>query len=113
MPVLRASRDVSYIVPEAWDGFCERRTSWYRRSNKTDKFLVVSNTSLAHLDIGNPIIIRDSNFKPDRLPSPEEILQLMESQEYHKRKPREWEKVEPLEKEFYQRWDEFISQRHF
>jgi len=104
--VLRASREVGYLAPPAWDGFCKRRTSWYRRSDKADRFLVVSNTSLAHLDIESPIIIADSDFKPDRLPSAEEILQMKESQEFRKRKPHEWDKVEPLEKEFYQRWYE-------
>ena len=104
--VLRSSRDIGYLGPPAWDGFCKRKTSWYRRSDKAGKFLVVSNTSLAHLDIGNPIIIRDSNVKPDRLPSSEEIVQLVKSQEFQKRKPPVWEKVDPLEKDFYQRWFE-------
>ena len=104
--VLRSSRDIGYIVPEAWDGFCKRRTSWYRRSNKAGKFLVVGNTSLDHLDIGTPIIIKESNFKPDHLPSYGEILQLIKSEKYQSLKPDVWEKVDPLDKEFYQGWFE-------
>jgi len=102
--VLRLSREIGYIIPEAWDGFCKRRTSWYRRSDKAGKFLVVSNTSLDHSDIGNPIIIKTTNFKPETLPSYEEILQLIKSEKFQSLKPDVWEKVDPLDKEFYQRW---------
>jgi hypothetical protein len=45
-----------------------------------------------------------SNFRPTRFPSSEEISQLIESQEFQKRKPSEWDKPDPLEKDFYQRW---------
>jgi hypothetical protein len=104
--VLRSSRDIGYLAPPAWDGFCKRRTSWYRRSDKAGKFLVVSNTSLDHLGIGNPIIIKESDFKPDPLPSYEEVLQLIKSEKYQRLKPDAWEKVDSLDKEFYQRWFE-------
>ncbi len=112
--VLRSSRDMAYIAPPAWDGFCKRRTSWYRRSDKTGQFLVVSNTSLNHLDIGNPIIIKESNFKPDRLPSYQEILQLIKLEKYQSLKPDIWDRVDPLDKEFYQKWfDRRPSQEPF
>ena len=104
--VLRSSRDIGYLAPPAWDGFCKRRTSWYRRSDKAGKFLVVSKTSLDRLGIGNPIIIKESNFKPAPLPSYEEVLQLIKSEKYQRLKPDAWEKVGPLDKEFYQRWFE-------
>ena len=67
---------------------------------------MVSNTSLNHLDIGNPIIIKASNFKPDRFPSSDEISQLIQSREYQNRKPSEWDKPNSLEQDFYQRWFE-------
>ncbi len=104
--VLRSSKEMGYIAPQAWDGFCKRRTSWYKRSNKEGQFLVVSNSSLDHLDIGDPIIIKESNFSPDRLPSYQEILQLITSEKFQNVKPEVWEKVDPLDKEFYQRWFE-------
>ena len=104
--LLRSSRDIGYLGPPAWDGFCKRRTSWYRRSDKTGKFLVVSNTSLDHLIIGNPIIIKESDFKPDHLPSYEEVLQLIKSEKYQSLKPDLWEKVDLPDKEFYRRWFE-------
>ncbi len=104
--VLRLSKDIGYLAPSVWKGFCKRRTSWYWKSDKAGKFIVVSNTSLDHLDIGTSIIITESDFKPDRLPSRHEVIQLTKSEEYQKRKPHEWDKVGPLEKDFYQRWFE-------
>jgi len=104
--VLRASREISYCAPTAWYGFCRRRTSWYWESDKVGQYLIVSSTSLDPLDIKNPIIITESSFKPDRLPSPDEIAQLVNSQEYQKRKPKAWEEVEPIDKDFYQTWFE-------
>jgi hypothetical protein len=104
--VLRTSWEISYAAPAAWSGFCKRRTSWYLKSDKAGKFLVVSRTSLDDLDIGNPIMITESDFIPRRLPSPEEIVPLIRSQEFQNKKPSSWEKVDPLEKEFYQKWYE-------
>jgi hypothetical protein len=104
--VLRTSWKVTYLTPPAWYGFCKRRTSWYWESEKAGKSLIVSNASLEYLDVGNPIIITESNFKPDRLPSPEEITQLIKSEKYQQKKPSVWENVEAIEKDFYQTWFE-------
>jgi hypothetical protein len=104
--VLRASREVSYLAPTAWYGFCRRRTSWYWESEKAGQHLIVSNTPFDHLDMGTPIIITESSFKPDRLPSSDEIAHLVKSQEFQKRKPKPWENIEPIEKDFYQTWFE-------
>jgi hypothetical protein len=104
--VLRASKEIVYLAPSAWDGFCKRRTSWYRKSNMAGKFLIVSNSPLDVPDLESPIIIAGSNFMPDRLPNPDEISQLVQSKEYQKRKPSEWDKPDPLEGDFYQRWFE-------
>lgn len=102
--VLRGSRGTACILPEAWEDFCKRRTLWYRNSDKCGKFLIVSNVPLNHLDIGNPIIIKESTFKPERLPSDEEISQLIKSEKYQRLKPHLWEKVDSLDQEFYRRW---------
>lgn len=104
--VLRASKEIAFLAPPAWDGFCKRRTSWYRKSNMAGKFLIVSNSPLDLLYLESPIIIAGSNFMPDRLPNPDEISQLVRSKEYQKRKPSEWDKPDPLENDFYQRWFE-------
>jgi hypothetical protein len=103
---LRISRQIVFVAPPAWNGFCKRKTSWYRKSERAGKFLVVSNFPVAGMDLGNPIIIRESDFRPARLPTSDELAQLIRSGEFQKEKPSEWDKPDPLEKEFYQRWFE-------
>lgn len=102
---LRTAVEIGFVAPSAWDGLCKRKTSWYRESGKAGKSLVVSNKPF-DFDLGNPISIAESNFKPDRFPSSVEIVELIQSEEYQKRKPGEWDKVDPLEKDFYRRWFE-------
>jgi hypothetical protein len=104
--VLRASKEIVYLAPPAWNGFCKRRTSWYRKSERAGKFLVVSNSALDPLNLEHAIIIKESDFTPNRFPKSDEISQLIRSEEYQKRKPSEWDKPDLLEKEFYQRWFE-------
>ena len=104
--VLRASKEIAFLAPPAWNGFCKRRTSWYRNSDRAGKFLIVSNSPVDVPDLESPITIIGSNFLPDRLPNPGEISQLVRSKEYQKRKPSEWDKPDPLENDFYRRWFE-------
>jgi hypothetical protein len=104
--VLKKSMEIGYVTYSAWDGFCKRRTSWYWKSEKSSQFLIVSNTSLGQLGIGNPIIITESNFKPERFPSTDEIPEMIKSKKYQQRKPNTWEKVEPIDTEFYRTWFE-------
>lgn len=102
--ILRSSLQIGFAGPSAWNGLCKRKTSWYSESGKKQKFLVASSTSLDISALQDPIIISASDFQPDRLPSREEIRQLVQSEEYQKRKPRAWEAVDPLEKDLHERW---------
>jgi len=111
--VLRPSTEVIFLAPQAWNGFCKRRTSWYLKSGMADKFLIVSNSPLDLPDLESPVIIMESNFKPNRFPTSDEIYQLIRLEDYHKRKPTEWDKPDPLEKDFYQRWFERQGGKEF
>ena len=104
--ILRTSKEVGIVAPQAWHGICRRRTCWYWESEKASQYLVVSNMPLDHPEMGHPIIITQSSFKPDRLPTLDEISPLLKSQEFQKKKPKAWEEVEPIEKDFYQTWYE-------
>lgn len=104
--VLRASNEIAFLAPPSWNGFCKRRTSWYRKSKMAGKFLMVSNSPLDVPDQENPIIIMGSDFMPDRLPNPDDFSQMIRSKEYQERKPSEWDKPDPLENQFYRRWFE-------
>ena len=103
---LRPSLENSYIDPKAWKGFCQRRTSWYLKSEKVGKFLLVSNKACDFLTPGDAVLITESRVMPKRFPSHEEMLQLVKSQKYRKGKPRTWEKVGSFERESYRRWFE-------
>jgi len=104
--LLRTPVEVGYVVPLTWEGFCKRRTSWYLSSQKARKFLVVSDYPLYLSGIGNPILIMNSDFIPDRLPTSSETVALAQSASFQQKKPRIWDKPDPLEKDFYQRWFE-------
>ncbi len=104
--VLRESVKIALVAPSAWNGFCKRRTSWYRTSDRVHQSLVVSNSPLDLPDLDHPIVITESNFRPSRFPSAEEISKLVESKEFQKRKPSEWDNPDPSEKDFYRRWFE-------
>jgi hypothetical protein len=104
--VLRASVEIGYVVPLGWEGFCKRRTSWYFRSEKAGKFLVVSNGPPNLSGLGNPILIKHSNFRPERLPTASESYELAQSRAFQEAMPRSWNKPDALEKDFYRRWFE-------
>jgi hypothetical protein len=104
--VLKTSMELGYVVPSAWNGFCKRRTSWYSKSKRAGKFLIVSNKPMNIPDCNDPITVLDTNFKPHRLPDLEEIFQLAKSKEFQRKKPRIWNQGNPIEMEFYQRWFE-------
>ena len=107
--VLRTSMEVGYVVPLAWEGFCKRRTSWYLSSEKAGKFLVVSDRPLNLSGLGNPILIMNSDFIPDRLPTASETAELAKSGSFQRKKPRIWDKPYPLERDFYRRWFERLG----
>lgn len=104
--VLRPSSDIGVVLPSAWDGFCKRRTSWYPQSEKAGEYLIVSGSLQLIPDSEDPIVIMDSDFTLNRLPTFEDIASLVESEEYRKRKPLEWDRPDTSEKDFYQRWFE-------
>ncbi len=104
--VLRPSVEIGFVAPPAWEGFCKRRTSWFLNSEKAKKFLIISNRPLDLPNFKSWSTMAESNFRPDRFPTPEEIVQLIQSKEYQNEKPSGWDKPDPAEKDFYRRWFE-------
>ena len=101
---LRSSLESCLVLPSAWQGLCKRRTSWYASSKKAGRYLVVSNRSLTTSGHGHGTLIRESDFKPDRLPTFEEVKEIAASRSFQKKKPSAWDKIDLLEKDFYRRW---------
>lgn len=104
--ILRSSVEIGFVAPPTWEAFCRRRTSWYWNSEKAEKFLIISNKPLDLPSSRNSGTMTESDFRPDRLATPEEIVQLIQSQEYQKEKPSAWDKPDRAEKDFYRRWFE-------
>jgi len=102
--VLRAFMDIGYVIPRAWEGFCKRRTSWYLSSEKMGKFLVISREPLNFSGLTSPIVIMNSNFRPERLPTYSEISELARSRPFQAAVPRLWNKPDTVEKEFCEKW---------
>ena len=110
---LRASQEIGVVFPSAWEGFCRRRTSWYWTSGKAGKVLLVSNRALDLSGIGTRIVMTESNFRPDRFPDAEELDQLIQSEIFQRRKPPLWDKIDPAERDVYQRWFERYGAKEF
>jgi hypothetical protein len=106
---LRSSLDICLVLPRAWQGFCRRRTSWYGSSQKAGRFLIVSNRPLPVSEDGRAILLRESNFKPDRLPTFEEVKEMAASRSFQKKKPSAWDKIDFFEKDFYRKWFERLA----
>jgi hypothetical protein len=82
-----------YASPAVFQRMCFRQGSWYAGSNRNGKYLLLSPEKLprdfdAHLDSE----MSESSFLPDRLPSQNELLALVESEEYQTSKPDKWER---------------------
>ena len=103
---LRASSRVGLILPQAWRGFCSRRTSWYEASGKAGKVLIISHRPLDISGIESRMMITESDFRPARVPPAGEMNELVQSEVFRKGKPSRWDQIEPAEKDFYQRWFE-------
>jgi hypothetical protein len=84
---------VRYASPEIFNGLCGRQGSWYRESNRSGSYLVVSEEKLPEeynqfLDA----IFTDTDFSPQSLPSQTDIQELVDSEEYQSQHPEDWEK---------------------
>ena len=86
------NKTVRYASPKVFNGLCNRQGSWYRESNKAGNYLVVSAEKLPekydrYLDAS----IKESDFRPESLPTAAEIKQLLKADEYQSQKPADWE----------------------
>ncbi len=92
--VLRArARRLVYAPPAKWDGTCRRQGSWYRASHRRGQTMLVADHELPGLDRALDARIDASGFRPEALPTDEQLHELVESEEYEEQKPDEWERI--------------------
>jgi len=101
------SKDVElgYVLPQTWGRFelCKRQLSWYHSSCYSGKILLVSSFDLDTHGIRYEVILRQSAFKPQLLPTPQEKADLIERNSYKKTTPREWDEIASQDDEEKQR----------
>ncbi len=94
------------MPPEAWENYalCRRQFSWYRQSPRRGQTLVVSALPLPAPAPEPEVIIRNSSFRPPRLPTREEQRALIQRESYRNSKPEEWETIGADAREEQRRW---------
>ena len=88
--------EVGYAEPHTWDVICKHDAApWYHASEHAGKNLVTSTSPLEQeYEQFLETTIELSPFKPDKLPSEEELKQLATDSEYLSRQPEAWGKFE-------------------
>jgi hypothetical protein len=95
---------ISCVAPEVWDETCARQGSWYRASDKSGLFLVISSFDVEELKDKKAGTIRRVDFHPPKLATLEEKKALAEDPDFARRIPSRWRKIGELEKRVFLRW---------
>ncbi len=91
---LRTSKTKAiYAAPSVFNRICVRQGSWYTESERKGKYLLLSPVKLPDefarfLDAR----ISESDFAPNKLPTKDELMEIVESIEYKEQRPKQWEK---------------------
>jgi hypothetical protein len=82
-----------YASPSVFNRICVRQGSWYKKSDRNGKYLLLSPVKLPHqFDSYLDAEIDESNFVPDKLPGKNELISIVEAEEYKEQRPEQWEK---------------------
>jgi hypothetical protein len=82
-----------YASPSVFNRICVRQGSWYRDSDRNGKYLMLSPVKLpSAFDDHFDSVITESDFKPESLPTTQELIKVVESTEYKEQRPKAWEK---------------------
>ena len=82
-----------YASPSVFNRMCVRQGSWYRNSVRNGKYLLLSPVKLPSEFVDYfDAIISESSFVPDKLPTNNELIDIVESIEYKEGRPEQWEK---------------------
>lgn len=100
---------ISVVAPEIWDETCARQGSWYRASDKSGLYLVISSFELNDLSGKKAATIRPVAFQPPRLADAEEKLEMTRDPEFTEKIPAGWSEIGDFEKRLYLRWAERLG----
>ena len=95
---------LSCVAPEVWDETCARQGSWYRASEKSGLFLVISSFDVEELKDKKAGTIRRVDFHPAKVATLEEKKTLASDPDFDRRVPARWRKISDVEKRVFLRW---------
>jgi len=95
---------ISCVAPEVWDETCARQGSWYRASEKSGLYLVISSFDVEELKEKKAGTIRQVDFHPPKLATLEDKRALVGDAEFDRRVPLRWRKISDVEKRIFLRW---------
>jgi hypothetical protein len=103
-PALDRSAAVSSISPKTWDQMCARQGSWYRTSDKNERYLIVSPKPIRELVRRWAAVITASPFTPPRLATAPEEAEMARDPSLKRHIPEGWYRVRGGEKKAFLRW---------
>lgn len=95
---------ITSVAPDVWNATCARQGSWYRSSERNGLYLVVSSFPLEGYEEYKAAMITESDFVPPQLATKKEKEALLADNEFERRLPREWQRMDEREKRVYLRW---------
>ncbi len=95
---------ISCVAPEVWDETCARQGSWYRASDKSGLFLVISSFDVEELQDKKAGTIRRVDFHPPRVATLEDKKALAGDPDFDRKVPARWRKISDVEKRIFLRW---------
>jgi len=101
---LDESNKISCVTPEVWDETCARQGSWYRASEKSGLYLVISSLDVEEFKGKKAGTIRQIDFHPPKLATLEDKQALVGDADFDRRVPSRWRKISDLEKRIFLRW---------
>ena len=110
---LANSVKIGFVSPDAWQKYelCKRQLSWYGSSVHAGQFLVVSCYKLELKGLKAEAVIRLSEFQAASLPRRDEKIRMIESNEYQKAKPHEWENIAEDDSGLHDKWLKIMGVR--
>jgi hypothetical protein len=95
---------IACVPPEVWNQTCARQGSWYRASDKSGLFLVISSFDLEELKDKKAGTIRRDDFHPPKTATLEDKKALVQDPDFDRRVPPRWREISDVEKRVFLRW---------
>ena len=92
------------VSPDVWDGTCHRQGSWYKKSEKNGRYLIISSFELEGFEHYREAVITRSDFLLPRPATREEKGEMVDDEEFKSLIPQEWHVISDLEKRIWMRW---------